>query len=324
MNFQNLQDIKEYDFYLDVAFSRAKKKVKQLTGTKKKYRYEDAKARDIEITRINSVRETLNDQLNNILGSFPSFDSLSEFYQELIGLYHPIKDIKKALSSLDWAIKRNNELSRSTLQKIKMSREKDEIEETRKSYYGRLSSVMKQINSFLKELERARKDLKSLPAVKDSLFTIAIVGFPNVGKSTLLSKLTFSIPEAKAYAFTTKGLNMGYSRIKHEKVQFVDTPGTLDRPEKMNYIERQAELAIKYLAEVLIYVFDITEPYPLEMQKKLYNKIKKTRKPILLYLSKTDILEKEKIDEFRKKYKDILTNPEEIMEKLVPLFNRRL
>ena len=38
----------------------------------------------------------------------------------------------------------------------------------------------------------------------------------------------------------------------------------------MNNIEKVAFLAIKLLAEKIIYVFDLTEPYTMEEQEKLY------------------------------------------------------
>jgi GTP1/Obg family GTP-binding protein len=71
----------------------------------------------------------------------------------------------------------------------------------------------------------------------------------------------------------------------------------------MNKIEQEAYLALKYVADKIIYIFDLTEPYPIEDQIKLYNRLKELNKPIIIYLSKTDILEKEKIEEFSKKFK---------------------
>jgi nucleolar GTP-binding protein len=323
MNFQNLQTISSHDFYLDVAFSRAKKRVDVLLGTTKikHQKNEIYKAKDLDRARIECVRDQLRAQMDMILKSFPDFDGLSEFYGELIELYHSKKNLQKALSSLNWATKRIDDVAKQTLGKFKTLNSKESVEETRKAFYGRVSSIMKQIDPFLAELEVARKDLKSLPSVKDSLFTISIVGFPNVGKSTLLSKLTFSMPEAKAYPFTTKGLNLGYARINHEKVQFIDTPGSLNRDNKMNYIEKQAHLTMKYLADVLLYVFDLTEAYPLDQQIELYKRtIEEYDKPMLIYLSKTDLLTQEKINEFMEKYENIVTSPDDIMEKLEEIF----
>jgi nucleolar GTP-binding protein len=147
--------------------------------------------------------------------------------------------------------------------------------------------------------------MADFPVIKTDLFSVCIAGFPNVGKTTLLSKLTVSKPDIQAYAFTTKQLNLGYAEMQGQKIQFIDTPGTLARPEKMNNIEKQAYLAIKYVADLVLYIFDITEPYPLEDQKKLLENLKEFRKPIILYLSKTDILEQDLINKFRQDFKTI-------------------
>lgn len=323
MNFQNLQSISSQEFYVDLAFSRAKKRAEQIKGTKKNWKSQTDRIKALEKARIETVHSSISDQLLKIVKSFPDFDSLSEFYKEMTEIYYPLKKLQKSLSSLHWAVKRSQELSNVVLRKIKLESDKKQIEEYRKSYYGRIASILKQINPFLATLEEARKRLRGFPTVKDSLFTVSIVGFPNVGKSTLLSKLTFSMPEAKAYPFTTKGLNLGYARIKHDKIQFIDTPGSLNRPDKMNKIERLAHLTMKYLADVLVYVFDLTEEYPLASQKNLYKKIKKDfSKPILIYLSKTDLVNQSSINKFKADFKNIITSPEEIMEKLNELYLR--
>lgn len=132
--------------------------------------------------------------------------------------------------------------------------------------------------------------------------TVAIAGFPNVGKTTLLSKITSSTPEINSYAFTTKGLNLGYAKMKNLKIQFIDTPGTLNRLNKMNSIEKQAHLAMKYVTDIIIYIFDLTESYPLADQEKLFKRIKEYDLPEIIYLSKTDLLDKDTIGSFKKKH----------------------
>ena len=148
--------------------------------------------------------------------------------------------------------------------------------------------------------------------VKTKLPTIAIAGFPNVGKSTLLGKISSSKPEVAAYPFTTKGIMIGYFKKDSKKIQILDTPGTLNRLDKMNMIEKQAWLALKLVAKKIIYIFDLTEPFPLDLQEELYTKIKQLQKPVMIYLSKTDILEKEKVNKFKQKYRTAITDLEEL------------
>ncbi len=76
----------------------------------------------------------------------------------------------------------------------------------------------------------------------------------------------------------------------------------------MNSIEKQAYLAIKYLSEKIIYIFDLTEAcgYEIEQQVNLFKKLKEEfkEKEIIIFLSKTDLLKQEQIDLFSSYLKD--------------------
>jgi nucleolar GTP-binding protein len=148
---------------------------------------------------------------------------------------------------------------------------------------------MRQLDKHITVLNEARTVMRNLPSLDDELFTVAIAGFPNVGKSTLLSKLTTARPEIKPYAFTTKGLNVGYFEHRFNQIQCIDTPGTLHRT-KMNAIERKADITLRYLAHCIISVIDPTEQsFTLAQQRTLHTHLEELDKPLFIYVSKTDI-----------------------------------
>ncbi|MBN2422536.1 50S ribosome-binding GTPase [Candidatus Woesearchaeota archaeon] len=319
MNFQCLKKVERYDFYLDIAFNRAKKKADEERG-KKKGRFDRLKkSKQIELLKLETIKDTLVSRLDNILKAYPRVEELDIFYQELIKCTLDYNKLKKSLGAINWCIKKINDFYKIYNFKIKKTKDLNSINKYRKEYYGRISSLLKQIKKELAYLEESRKTMKNFPAIKTKMFTVCISGFPNVGKSTLLSKLTSSKPEIDSYAFTTKSLNLGYMQKDYKKIQLIDTPGTLNRFNKMNYIEKQAYLAIKHLADLVVYVFDLTEEYGLKEQVELLKRIKEEfKKPVITYLSKTDIIEKEKIDKFDK---DSIKSLEELKKQLSCFFD---
>ncbi len=287
MNFQGLAKVEKADWYLDLAFRNANKVAKEVKSQKK--RGPDT-IRRAELAKINAVRRTLRRHLDIVLKSYPSLDAMTEFYQELVRATLDYAELKKSLGALRWAQKKVDEFSDKYTFKIRKCREFRKMTAYSREYYGRISSVLKQVKKQLAYLEDARRAMKDFPSIKSKLFTVCIAGFPNVGKTTLLSKLTASKPEIADYAFTTKKLNVGYATINNHKVQFIDTPGTLDRFEKMNTIEKQAYLATKYHADLIVYVFDTSgTSYGSEKQKKLLERLSGMGKDVIVYLSKTDL-----------------------------------
>lgn len=316
MNFQDLKKVEPAEHYLDVAIKRTKARMNELRegslrGSQLK------RSQFIELSKLESIEKELNAQLSVIPSSFPSFDNLSEFYQHLISLTLDIPELKRSLASIGWCLSKNKEFLKIYKNRIKAATEIIRINQYRREFYGRVASTLNQIKHNLAYLEFARKTMLSYPSIKTSLTTIAIVGFPNVGKSTLLSKLTTAKPKIATYAFTTKEVNLGYSLINNKEIQFLDIPGTLNRLERQNIIEQIATLAVKYLAEAIIYVFDLAETaYSLDDQIKLYEQLKKSRKPIIIYLSKTDMIDKKEIEKFKEKYKTAITDIDNLKEEL--------
>jgi len=265
MNFQKVKTVDSAKELLDVAIKRAKKREKELISSKKMKGID--KKIHIEKEKINLIKNSINTKLDSYVQSFPNLDSLSEFYNQIIATIVDTDKLRKALSSVNWASTKISELTADFQRKIKRGIDENKFLFLKKAFYGRISSVVKRIDKHLIFLEEARKILKSLPDINSDLFTICIAGFPNVGKSTLLSKITPSKPKIQNYAFTTKGLNIGYIIHRNRKLQVVDTPGTLARFDKMNNIEKQAYLSIKYEANIVIFIYDLTDTYPLESRK---------------------------------------------------------
>lgn len=321
MNFQDLKSVENYQFYLDVALKKAEEKADLLRQSiKLKSVSREIKSTRIEIDKLKIIKQEICSRLNKIYMGFPNIDNLPEFYNQLLLITLDVDKLKNSLGSVSWAEKKIKLIVTKTIIKLKTTNNLGQITKLGSMALGRIASILKQIDKHFTFIEESRKKMKSLPSIKTSMFTIAIAGFPNVGKSTLLSQITSADPKIKNYAFTTLKLNVGYKREGIKKYQFIDTPGTLARFEKMNHVEKLADLAMKYAADMIVYIFDLSETYPLDDQKRLFEKLLIFEKPILIYLSKTDIVKQDVIDNFINNFDSqhkIFSNKEKLVAEII-------
>ena len=286
MNFQKIPPVELSKTLLDIAFRKARSKGMQ----------KNLKGNWLEIIRkkeglkLDIIKDNIVVRLQKTVAEFPNPNELSDFYVKLMNLTLDVGQYKKSLGAVNWGIDRVRFFHRQYVSGIFKNTDRGKIKDLSLQFYGRVSSVLKQIDVNLKYLDSCRKIMLTYPDIKE-MFTVCLYGFPNVGKTTLLNKLTGTKAEVAAYSFTTKSINSGYFMINDVKVQVLDVPGTLAREEKMNNIELQAELVRKELANVIVYVFDISEQssYSLRNQEQLFRKLGKEKK-IFVYFSKMDLV----------------------------------
>lgn len=303
--FKKLPRVEEPKKYLEFSLSRSARRVSQLS-TKGTIGIERIQRKECE--RLGLVRDYMVEYLRKIHDGWPSIDELPEFYLRLLEHTLSIDKLKQALGSLSHAQTTIRKLTSEYLRLIDAKKDPEDIKKQTKQFLGRVQSVMNKIAHHMTYLEHARNVIHMYPTLDTEGFIVAIAGFPNVGKSTLLKKVTGANPEIKNYAFTTKGLNSGSFEYKFSNIQLVDTPGTLGRT-KENDVEYLATITRQYAARLVVYVFDATESYPMIQQEKLYSNIKEEGHDMLIYLSKTDLLTKEQIHDFQKKHPEAITSP---------------
>ncbi len=244
------------DEILDISFRRAFRKSKPIRSRGDRLLIYKAR----EISRIQVISDTITSRLDKVVKKFPSIERLDPFYRELLDVIANVDHVKHSLGAIQWASKLIKRLSRIYMARIKKVDDPDLMIQLRKEVLGRISSVIKRVSQEIDLLREIIPALKGLPDLDTEMTTVIIAGMPNTGKSTLLSKLTTKTPEIAPYPFTTKGLIIGHGELGGEKVQFIDTPGLLDRPlYKRNKIELQAIVALKYLKGPVLYIFDPTE-----------------------------------------------------------------
>ena len=140
---------------------------------------------------------------------------------------------------------------------------------------------------------------------------VGIIGLPNAGKSSFLSKCTKAKPKIANYPFTTINPNLGVLNINHKEIVLADIPGLIEGSHKgiglgdrfLRHIER---------CKTLIHLIDISEKDILGNYLKIKNELSKYDKKILkkteiIIFNKLDLIDMdsitEKLENFRKKIK---------------------
>ena len=283
----NIPTISTADELVGRAFHKAAKV--QIADPDRKYRM-----KKISIAKLQSVAQYLDSTLSGYVKSFPSLDEMHPFQRELLDLLLDLDRLKKSLGALDWARKKILELCGEKLRLMRRSFDLNVIDDEREEAYGRVASVMKQVKKDLDLLIWSREKIRKLPTIFPESPTVVIAGYPNVGKSMLVARLSSARPEVAPYPFTTKGMIVGHFTHKWRKYQVIDTPGLLDRPlRERNRIELQAILALRHLADVLVFLIDPTGACgaTVEQQKDLLSQIRKDfpESAIIEVQSKSDL-----------------------------------
>lgn len=285
MIFEKIHTIPTSEELLDKAFRRANRARKGKTVRSEHSR------RLADESMLLTATNILSDNLANVVRQFPSFDNIPEFYRELADILVGVDALKTNIASVQWAGEKIHEVGRLHVGKMRRSSESATV---RKAAYGRISSIVNDVDKNLKFLNDARNKLRKLPAVGMEP-TIVIAGYPNVGKSSFVSLVSSARPEIASYPFTTKGLAVGHFEKDGIRHQVIDTPGLLDRPlAKRNEIELQAISALKHLGDVLLFIVDPsgTCGYEPGEQVRLLEEIKEhIGMPVLVAANKSDLLD---------------------------------
>jgi small GTP-binding protein len=88
--------------------------------------------------------------------------------------------------------------------------------------------------------------------------TVALVGFPSVGKSTLLNALTNADSEIGAYDFTTLDVNPGMLQYRGANVQLLDVPGLIEGAAGGRG-DGQEVLSVVRTADLVVFVLSVFE-----------------------------------------------------------------
>lgn len=140
---------------------------------------------------------------------------------------------------------------------------------------------------------------------------VGLVGLPNAGKSTLLSRISNARPEIADYPFTTIRPNLGVVDIdKGSSLLFADIPGLIEGAaegkglghEFLRHVERTA--VILHLIDA--YNDDVAAAYTTIQDELAAYAIDLSDRPQLVVLSKIDGLDKEIVDDLTRQLRTVI------------------
>jgi len=306
-NFKKIAVVPTSKDFTDIVLSKTQRK----TPTVIHRHYKISRIRSFYMRKVKFTQTNFSEKLSMILAEFPKLDDLHPFYADLINVLYDKDHYKLALGQINTARHLIDSVSKDYVRLLKFGDSLYRCKQLKRAALGRMATIMRRQNQSLSYLEQVRQHLSRLPTIDPNTRTLIITGFPNVGKSSFINKITRADVEVQPYAFTTKSLYVGHTDYKYLRWQVVDTPGILDHPlEDRNTIEMQAITALAHLRAAVLYFLDPSEQcgHSLDQQKKLFDSIKPlfNNKPLIVVSNKMDIVRRSEFTEEKEViFKDI-------------------
>ncbi len=171
-----------------------------------------------------------------------------------------------------------------------------------------LRHVRRRMGRIRKRLEKIREDREIRRKRREELgfLLVALAGYTNAGKSTLLNALTGEGLEAGNQMFTTLDTTTRRFGLGRRRVLVTDTVGFIDNLPPFIVEAFHSTLEEIVRADVVLLVLDASEPWG-EVRRKLLaslrilKELKALQKPTLIVMNKVDLLGREEAEEKRRR-----------------------
>ncbi len=218
---------------------------------------------------------------------------ISAFDRRLVADRFGPATLPRSVERVGRAATRIRELASEAQRELRRLSSEEQFGAAVRRCYGRLASFLREVDADLVRLVEIGRFLDDRPRLASEVPTLVVAGFPNVGKSSLVARLSTARPEIADYPFTTLALSVGHADLGFDRMQVVDTPGVLGRQRRQNAAESEAMAAVESAAHVILFVIDPTERcgYSRADQEALLRKWKEAfpSTPILEVETKADL-----------------------------------
>jgi len=136
---------------------------------------------------------------------------------------------------------------------------------------------------------------------------VALIGFPNAGKSTLISRISAAKPKIADYPFTTLEPQLGVVIAGDDSFVVADIPGLIEKASEgkglgikfLKHIERTKVLVHLIDCSLFLEAFEALEAYSTIRQELLNYSENLSIKKEIVCITKTDALQEEEIQKFQ-------------------------
>ncbi|KAJ7947555.1 Nucleolar GTP-binding protein 1 [Quillaja saponaria] len=297
-NFKKITVVPNGKDFIDIILSRTQRQ----TPTVVHKGYAISRLRQFYMRKVKYTQQNYHEKLSTIIDEFPRLDDIHPFYGDLLNVLYNKDHYKLALGQINTARNLIGKIAKDYVKLLKNSDSLYRYKSQKVAALGRMCTVIKKISTSLAYLEQIRQHMSRLPSIDPNTRTVLICGYPNVGKSSFINKITRADVDVQPYAFTTKSLFVGHTDYKYLRYQVIDTPGILDRPlEDRNIIEMCSITALVHLRAAVLFFLDISGScgYSIAQQAALFHSIKSLlmNKPLIIVCNKTDLQPLEGISE---------------------------
>ncbi|ONI01621.1 hypothetical protein PRUPE_6G149400 [Prunus persica] len=301
-NFKKMTVVPNGKDFIDIILSRTQRQ----TPTVVHKGYAISSLREFYMRKVKCTQQNFHEKLSTIIDEFPRLDDVHPFYGDLLHVLYNKDHYKLALGQINTSRNLIGKICKDYVKLLKYGDSLYRCKCLKVAALGRMCTIIKRIGPSLAYLEQIRQHMARLPSIDPNTRTILICGYPNVGKSSFINKITRADVDVQPYAFTTKSLFVGHTDYKYLRYQVIDTPGILDRPfEDRNIIEMCSITALAHLRAAVLFFLDISGScgYSIAQQAALFHSIKSLfmNKPLIIVCNKTDLQPLEGISEEDKK-----------------------
>lgn len=291
--FQRLPMVAPSKEIIESALRRAER-----VGGNKKLKNEAARAKNRAARQLDALMKELAIPLGAYEKGFPRTSRLHPFENALLELTVGSESYDRALARVSALRKASVEVAKGYAARAGKAPNKRDAIALQTEGFSRVEAIFHRGADAVDELKELAKSLRRLPVVDPKLPTVALVGAPNVGKSSLVQLLSSGLPEVQNYPFTTRSIKMGHFYVDGRRHQVTDTPGLLRRSdEDRNAMERLTLASLQHLPTAVLFVSDLTAECGTSVanqwaiRKELLERF--PGKPWIDVFSKADLLEEE-------------------------------